>query len=362
MRFHGPANGSARPRACEQVLRRALVTLAALTLAGGCAAARPPAQRAAERAAAEAAARDASGFVGVYAERLPAGALPARAITLLVRRDGVAVLDAVRLGRGIERQIGRWTAAGDELRVEWVAAPEGGTPTSTAWLRDGARLAPTEWDPGRWGEAGLGLARWEASRPARPGCAWQPFADAILGLRLLVEGCGEQGPRFAARGAEIVAATDAAAGQRGTPIVQVFDKKPEQPLPDAIRKRFFPQLVPRVRAGCVVRRASGGEPAKEIWRIVATEKHREETARWRAAEPAAMVCGPYGERDGVGYFEYHPEASPGRYLFVWLGRDAPHFDERSIELLDGSARPAERPPETRARWRLGAGAEGGATR
>jgi hypothetical protein len=338
MLLHGAANGSARPRACEQALQRALAALIALALTAGCAAARPPAQRAAERAAAqaaaEAAAREASGFVGVYATRLPAGALPARAVTLLLRSDGVAVLDAVRLGRGIERQIGRWTSAGDELRVEWVAAPEGVAPASMAWLRAEGRLVPAEWDPGQWGEAGLGLTRWEASRPARPGCGWQPFADPTLAIRLLVEACGEQGPRFAARGAEIVEVTDASAGARGTPILQVFGKKPEQPLPDAIRKRFFPQLVPRVRAGCVVRRAAGVEPPKEVWVIGATEKYREQTAKWRAAEPAAMVCGPYGERDGVGYFEYHPEASPGRYLFVWLGREAPHFDEGSIELLD----------------------------
>jgi hypothetical protein len=338
MLLHGAANGSARPRACEQRLRRGLAALAALALAAGCAAAVPPADRAAERAAAQAAAegaaREASGFVGVYEARLAAGALPASAVTLLLRRDGVAVLDVVRLGRGIERRIGRWSAAADELRVEWTPSADGAVPPPMAWRRAGGRLLPAEWDPGQFGETGLALARWEASRPARTGCAWQPFADAALGLRLLVEACGEPGHRFAARGAEIVDVTDASAGARGTPIVQVFGKRPEQPLPDAIRKRFFPQLVPRVRAGCVVRRVAGVEPPREIWKIVPTAKYQQETARWRAAEPAAMVCGPYGERDGVGYFQYHPEASPGRYLFVWLGRDAPRFDEGSIELLD----------------------------
>jgi hypothetical protein len=117
----------------------------------------------------------------------------------------------------------------------------------------------------------------------------------------------------------------------------VFGKKPRQPLAEAIRQRFFPQLVPRVRKGCVVRRGGGvdlGDPDKQTWTIAPTDKYRAETAKWRAAEPAAMVCGPYGLRDGVGYFEFHPKASPGRYLFVWLGREEPRFDERSIELLD----------------------------
>lgn len=337
---HGAANGSAPVFPCERAVWRAPAVLAALLLAVGCAGAVPPTQRAAEqaaaRAAAEAAAREASGFVGVYAARVPAGAWPERAVTLLLRSDGVAVLDSVRLGRGVDRQLGRWSSAGDELRVEWVPDADGAAPASMAWLRAEGKLVPSAWDPGAWGEAGLVLARWEASRPPRPGCSWQPFADATLGVRLLVEACTERGHRFAARGAEILDVTDASAGARGTPVVQVFGKPPEQPLPDAIRKRFFPQLVPRVRAGCVVRRQGGStaRPGREVWTIGPTEKYREETARWRAAEPSAMVCGPYGERDGVGYFEYHPEASPGRYLFVWLGRDAPRFDERSIELLD----------------------------
>jgi hypothetical protein len=342
MSLHGAANGSARTFRCEQAARRLLAATAALALTAGCAGAIPPArQRAAEqaaaRAAAESAVREASGFLGVYAARVPAGLGPARAVTLLLRGDGVAVLDSVRLGRGVERQIGRWSSAGEELRVEWVSGPDGLAPASMAWLRAEGRLVPSEWDPGAWGEGGLGLARWEASRAPRSGCYWQPFADATLGVRLLVEGCSEGGHRFSARGAEIVDVSDATAGARGTPVVQVFGKKPEQPLPDAIRRRFFPQLVPRVRAGCVVRRGGGvehAEPAKEVWTIGATAKYREETAKWRAAEPGAMVCGPYGERDGVGYFEYHPKASPSRYLFVWLGREAPRFDERSIELLD----------------------------
>jgi hypothetical protein len=47
-----------------------------------------------------------------------------------------------------------------------------------------------------------------------------------------------------------------------------------------------------------------------------------------------MVCGPYGQRNGRGYFEFHPARSKTRYLFVWLGAGEPRFDEHSIELLD----------------------------
>jgi hypothetical protein len=360
---HDAANGSV-PRSSRDRARatRGLAILTALALTTGCAAATAPTapravDEAAARAAAQAAARTASGFVGVYAARLeekagpdPTGAGGTRAVTLELRVDGTAQLEVVQLGRGVEVRPGRWGASGEELRVEWdTPDASGALPATTAWLRAGDRLVPSQWDPASWGQAGLGLARWHPSRAPRAGCHWQPFADAILAVRLLVEACGSDGPHFAARGAEIVhlddpegqalraLRRDTASAARGTPIVQVFAKKPRQPLGDAIRQRFFPQLVPRVRKGCVVRRGGGvdlGDPAKETWTIAPTDKYRGETEKWRAAEPSAMVCGPYGLRDGVGYFEFHPKASPSRYLFVWLGREAPRFDERSIELLD----------------------------
>lgn len=345
---HDAANGSVPACPRERAVLRPLAALAALALAAGCATGAPPAARraadeAAARAAAEAAAREASGFVGVYAGQLPEGALPARAVTLELRADGVAELQSLQLGRGVDAQRGRWSSAGEELRVEWDRPVAGAAaPAALAWLRAGRRLVPSQWDPAAWGDGGLGLERWEASRPAHPGCTWRPFADATLAVRLLVESCGPtRGPHFAARGAEIVDTADASAGARGTPILQVFGKKPAEPIADAIRKRFFPELVPRVRAGCVVRKGGGvdlGDPARETWTIAPTARYRGETEKWRAAEPTAMVCGPYGERDGVGYFEFHPKASADRYLFVWLGREAPRFDERSIQLLDRAAR------------------------
>lgn len=366
---HDAANGSVPPpRRDRPAARRALAILAALALTTGCAAATAPpapsaADEAAARAAAQAAAREASGFVGVFAARPGAVAKadtgagsrpgaaadpqadsapdpgdPAAPTTLELRADGTAQLEIVRLGRGVERRPGRWGASGTELRVEWdTPDASGALPGPTTWLRAGNQLVPSHVDPGSWGAAGLTLTRWEASRPARPGCHWQPFADATLGVRLLVESCGAGGPHFAARGAEIVDVRNASAAARGTPILQVFAKKPRETVGDAIRKRFFPQLVPRIRKGCVVRRGGGvdlGDPAKQTWTIAPTEKYRDETAKWRAAEPTAMICGPYGLRDGVGYFESHPKASPQRYLFVWLGREEPRFDERSIELLD----------------------------
>lgn len=369
MPLHDAANGSVPPPPRDRLAaRRALAILAALALTTGCAAATAPqvpsaADEAATRAAAQAAAREASGFVGVFAAR-PSGAVEANAqagsragaaadsradaapgaspaaapTTLELRVDGTAQLEIVRLGRGVERRPGRWGVSGEELRVEWdTPDPSGALPAPTTWLRAGDRLVASQFDPGSWGAEGLALTRWEASRPARPGCHWQPFADAALAVRLLVEGCGAGGPHYAARGAEIVDVRDASAAARGTPILQVFAKKPREPLGDAIRKRFFPQLVPRVRQGCVVRRGGGvdlGDPGKETWTIAPTEKYRAETAKWRAAEPTAMICGPYGLRDGVGYFESHPRSSQSRYLFVWLGREEPRFDERSIEFLD----------------------------
>jgi hypothetical protein len=341
---HVAANGSAPSSACERAGRRLSLALVAALLAAGCVTVPaqgpvldPAAARAKALAAAEAEARVASGFVGVWAARFAPGEHAARAVTLELRADGVAELRAVYLGRGVDADRGRWSAAGDGLRVAWDVRPDGSVRAPMAWLRSEGRLLPSEWDHAAWGESGLAFTRWEPSRPAQAGCAWRPYADATLGVRLLVQSCDGALRRFASRGAEIVDRSDASGGPRGTPILQVFGKGPEQGIDKAIRERFFPQLVPRVRAGCVVRRGGGIDPAesdKEIWTIGPTEKYREETAKWRAAEPSAMVCGPYGERDGVGYFEFHPGESRTRYLFVWLGSESPAFDEHSIELLD----------------------------
>ena len=313
-------------------------------MAPGCATIDPAqiaADRAAAQLAAEVAARVTSGFVGVYAGRLPAASGSGRAISLELRSDGRAKLVSVYLGRGLRAEAGRWSATGDALRVEWERG-DGELPVAPSeWLRAGSDLVPAAWDRSAWGDVGLPLSRWEPSRAPRAGCAWRPFSDAALGLRLLVESCPGDTPdsRFATRGAEIVDVTGVPEGQRGTPVIQVFSKPAKTGIEAAIRTRFFPDMVPRMREGCRVEPAAAGNggpaPAvRETWGIVPTDDYREATAKWRAAEPSAMVCGPYGERGGRGYFEFHPAASATRYLFVWLGADEPRFDEHSIELLD----------------------------
>lgn len=342
--LHDDRNGSVPSGARERnLLCAALVVGIALSVAPGCATI-DPAQRAADQAAArlavEVAARVASGFVGVYAGQLPAASGSGRAITLELRSDGRAQLVSVYLGRGLRAESGRWSATGDTLRVEWDQTDEALVVATSEWLRAGSELVPSSWDRRIWGEIGLPLSRWDASRAARAGCAWRPFADAKLGLRLLVESCGARvpGSRFATRGAEIVDLADAGEGERGTPVVQVFQKAAGEAIDAAIRARFFPEMVPRMRSGCRVRQATAGggtaRNARETWEIAPTESYREATAKWRAAEPSAMVCGPYGQRNGRGYFEFHPSASTTRYLFLWLGADEPRFDEHSIEVLD----------------------------
>lgn len=348
--LHDDPDGSvpcrARERSAREPVALALVlVLAALWLAPGCASTDPgrrAAERAAEQRALEVADRVASGFVGVYAARRPAAAETGRAITLELRSDGIARLVNVYPGRGIRAESGRWSADADRLRVEWDNIGEEFGQPPMEWLRTGPALAPAIWDPAVWGDAGLPLTRWEASRRARAGCTWRPFADATLRLRLLVESCpaGVPGPRLVARGAEIVDIAGAAEGERGTPVIQMFSKPAPEPIDAAIRARFFPQMVPRMRAGCrvepaaVVVDATNPGATRETWEIVPTPDYRAETAKWRAAEASAMVCGPYGQRDGRGFFGYQPDRSTTRYWFVWIGAEPPSFDEHSIELLE----------------------------
>src|SRR5690606_26460399 len=104
------------------------------------------------------------------------------ATTLRVRNDGTAELVTVRLGRGVERQPGRWGVSGGQLRIEWDPVDgSGAVPAPHAWLRaEDGTLVPATSDPAAAASGAVGplLARWEPSRPPAEGCTWEPFADA----------------------------------------------------------------------------------------------------------------------------------------------------------------------------------------
>jgi hypothetical protein len=283
---------------------------------------------------------EAVAAAGLWEAAVPGGSDPDRLLDLELSPDGRARLLVVSVGRGAAVERGRWSASarhspGPFVRVDWEPAATAVAPAETSWTWQGDRLEPRPATSS--GSAfEVPLTRFHPSRPPAPGCAWSWFADAGLGIRLVVQRCADDPSTvLTARGAvrRVAPGQDPA---EGVPLVEVFPKLPEQPVPTAIHARFFPSLVRRVRRGCVVERADppGARPSRtQVWRIVPTETYREATRKWRSAEPAAMVCGPYGEQRAVTYFEYRPEESLTRYVFVRAGTGSPSFDEVSIRLL-----------------------------
>jgi hypothetical protein len=50
-------------------------------------------------------------------------------------------------------------------------------------------------------------------------------------------------------------------------------------------------------------------------------------------EPRDFGCGEFGAGQSTAYFEYHPEESKTKFLYVDTGQDEPLFDQASIEFL-----------------------------
>jgi hypothetical protein len=159
--------------------------------------------------------------------------------------------------------------------------------------------------------------------------------DAELGVRLLVQRCPDAPLTVLVDESRLLLLADRAPIEFAQPVLEVFEKPPAEDLDQSIRKRFVPHLMRRARKDCTIvpsPKADLGDPAKQALELMPNERYRADTEHWRANEPAAMVCGPYGEQAQVAYFEYHPTESTSRYLFVRLDPGAV-VDERSIQLL-----------------------------
>ena len=178
----------------------------------------------------------------------------------------------------------------------------------------------------------------QASRPAAAGCQWRPFDSAIHGLGLLVQECAgaNQHYEFSTDGDWIVAHRPADDKTFGGPgLIKILRKAADEPIEEAIRKDFVQNLPAEAAAACVVRpfvESPVRTNDRMIFEIAPTGDYEKKILAERAKEPGDFGCGPFGKRQGVSYFEYHPSEDPTKFLFVNYGFDAPLFDENSILL------------------------------
>jgi hypothetical protein len=182
-----------------------------------------------------------------------------------------------------------------------------------------------------------------ASRPAVAGCEWKPFESKALGIRLLREECQAPDMRYVFSVVKNRIEQHRPADDRifGSHVVlEVFRKKPEQDIKQAIAEQFIAKLPPEARASCKVKvldrpRLGTG---KVVLTLMPTGRYAEKIAAELKEYPRDFGCGDYGRTQGTTYFEYHPDESRARFAFVVYGMDVPLFDDNSIQFLPDARR------------------------
>jgi hypothetical protein len=184
------------------------------------------------------------------------------------------------------------------------------------------------------------VAATQPSRAPYPNCQWQPFVSRTAGLGMLVQQCTPPLRVFSADESGVFAtSTNAPAGGRSINpvgrIIEIYPKRPTQPITDAIAERFFPILPAQAQGRCEVQGGNRLRIAgpKEFYSLAPTAAYQADAQRQAGSDPGAQVCGDHGITNAVTYFEYHPTEDPSRYLFVRVGQDAPLFDEHSLRLF-----------------------------
>lgn len=184
------------------------------------------------------------------------------------------------------------------------------------------------------------VAATQPSRAPYPNCQWQPFVSRPAGIALLVQQCNPPLRVFSAdeSGVFATSANAPAGGRSVSPVsrtIEIYPKRPNQPIADAIAERFFPTLPPPAQGHCLVQTGNRLKIAgpKEFYTLVPDAAYQADAQRQAGSDPGAQICGDHGIINAVTYFEYHPGEDPSRYLFVRVGQDAPLFDEHSIRLF-----------------------------
>ena len=177
----------------------------------------------------------------------------------------------------------------------------------------------------------------EASRAPDKGCVWTHLNAPALSL--LYQKCDFGFRRIdfgASEGQVFEIYLDTAARERSRqPVISVFEKKAEE-SPEAAIKRVA-KLSRRARKHCAVaaKKLAFIGSGKKAYTILPDEEFAAEAAKKAGDGVPEGACGPLGDQpDGLGYFEFHPDENPRRFVYVDFGQEEhPLFDERSLLFL-----------------------------
>jgi len=184
-----------------------------------------------------------------------------------------------------------------------------------------------------------------AAQPSRPteqgfGCVWKPFESRELGIRLLVQDCTDPSLHyeFSVKDGWLEEHRPSDPVTFGpSQIIRVFSKPAIQPIEAAIQQQFIATLTDKdAKTSCRVRPFKNAEvkgTGKQLFTIMPTGTYARKIDKELKQEPRDFGCGEFGAGQSTAYFEYHPEESKTKFLYVDTGQDEPLFDQASIEFL-----------------------------
>jgi len=185
------------------------------------------------------------------------------------------------------------------------------------------------------------------------GCIWIPYESAALGIKMSVQDCSKA-PDFYGRNIRFIVEGSQIFEYNGEtrldpPVIEVFSKNAEESMQTALQTQFLSKLSAEAQADCTVERLPTGDntyffgrlsdPKKEGYTLNPSAAYIQEIEKRNPEKAGELMelCGQYGASNGIAYFEYHPEESQTKFLFVEVGQAYPLFDEQSIQIVDSLA-------------------------
>lgn len=185
------------------------------------------------------------------------------------------------------------------------------------------------------------FSRAEPSRPPVAGCSWSELSDKTVGISLLAQTCdfGFRKIRFemSPKDASVYEVTlDTAPGSKESreALILLFKKAPAETIEAAVRRVASPRAPAPRRKHCrAVPTKDADLPAgKKAYSYAPDDE--EALVEASGGDIPDLPCGEYGmDFDSQSYFEHHPGENPRRFALVFIGQDAPLFDEKSLTFL-----------------------------
>lgn len=180
----------------------------------------------------------------------------------------------------------------------------------------------------------------ESERKAEQDCSWKDFHSEKLGLQIMIQSCNWQdmSPVFLESGNSIVQIPEKLKNSKkdGYKIIEVYKKDENEDFEELLNKEFISKLNRTEKRHCEVKQSYFIlDDKSKLNYVIEPDNVLQETILQETPEGQVPrdPCGGYGISGNgfIRYFEYHPNESKTKYIFVRVGQDAPLFDEKSIK-------------------------------